>query len=289
MKKKTLLKAISYILISLLILFVKDIPKDIKTFLTHKITLFVMGGIIILLIYVDIILALLLALFIIMVIKNTSPQDALGRYLPQSFMRSSQAGSSDNPMNNNLIPGSSYGGHPIQSWNDLNTMTKEEKAYHYKKQIGKLGETTSNREEAYSEADDKYVTFQKDRMMTRWPMMVAKEGFNALDASYSAMSSITDNKKIMKEGFTTSSDTVHLGKEMDHPATKTITENLRARKSGYITDKNLLDIQINTATGNPNEPVDCIVESIKDSLNAQGFKRIVHPRDNFDSDYSFVV
>lgn len=57
----------------------------------------------------------------------------------------------------------------------------------------------------------------------------------------------------------------------DQPASKTLTENLQepGSGSGFITAKNLLDAQINGAQGAETD-VNCAVESIMDSYNAQG-------------------
>lgn len=55
----------------------------------------------------------------------------------------------------------------------------------------------------------------------------------------------------------------------NQPATKTLAENIALDNTGYITPKNLLDAQINSAQGADVE-VPCAVESIQGSYNAQG-------------------
>jgi hypothetical protein len=55
----------------------------------------------------------------------------------------------------------------------------------------------------------------------------------------------------------------------DMPASKTLTENLEEAQTGFITAKNLLDAQINGAQG-ADTNVECAVESISGSYNAQG-------------------
>lgn len=56
---------------------------------------------------------------------------------------------------------------------------------------------------------------------------------------------------------------------LNQPASKTLAENIVLDNTGYITPKNLLDAQINSAQGADVE-VPCAVESIQDSYNAQG-------------------
>jgi hypothetical protein len=56
---------------------------------------------------------------------------------------------------------------------------------------------------------------------------------------------------------------------LNQPAAKTLGENIMLSDAGYITPKNLLDAQINSAQGADME-VPCAVESIQDSYNAQG-------------------
>jgi hypothetical protein len=87
---------------------------------------------------------------------------------------------------------------------------------------------------------------------------------------------------------TGSGPTMNLGTEYDHPANKTISENLRAQSTGFITDKNLLDAQINSITGLDGSQPPCFVASQSGIWNAQGFGSIARAVDNEDCPHSFV-
>lgn len=54
------------------------------------------------------------------------------------------------------------------------------------------------------------------------------------------------------------------------PASKTLAENIKLSSTGFITPKNLVDAQINSAQGADMVDVPCAVESIAGSYNAQG-------------------
>jgi hypothetical protein len=82
--------------------------------------------------------------------------------------------------------------------------------------------------------------------------------------------------------------TVNLGVEYDHPANKTMSENLKAHASGFITDKNLLDAQINSVSGLDGAQPPCFVASESGIWNAQGFGSIARAVDNEDCPHSFV-
>ena len=77
---------------------------------------------------------------------------------------------------------------------------------------------------------------------------------------------------LVKEAFTTQATEPNMGSEYDHPASKTITENIRISNTGYVTPKNLVDIQINSAQGSEvqDEAKPCAVGSFKTMWNAQG-------------------
>lgn len=67
---------------------------------------------------------------------------------------------------------------------------------------------------------------------------------------------------------------VNMGQGMNtviynQPVSKTLTENIEEAQTGFITAKNLLDAQINSAQGADTD-VPCAVESINGSFNAQG-------------------
>jgi len=87
---------------------------------------------------------------------------------------------------------------------------------------------------------------------------------------------------------TGSAPTVPLGTEYDHPANKTMSENLRLQATGFITDKNLLDVQINSITGLDGSQPPCFVASQSGIWNAQGFGSIARAVDNEDCPHSFV-
>jgi hypothetical protein len=92
-----------------------------------------------------------------------------------------------------------------------------------------------------------------------------------------------------KEGYQINTiPTVNLGTEYDHPANKTISENLRAQATGFITEKNLLDAQINSITGMDGAQPPCFVASESGIWNAQGFGSIARAVDNEDCPHSFV-
>lgn len=87
---------------------------------------------------------------------------------------------------------------------------------------------------------------------------------------------------------TGSAPTVNLGTEYDHPANKTISENLKVQASGFITDKNLVDAQINSVSGLDGAQPPCFVASESGIWNAQGFGSIARAVDNEDCPHSFV-
>jgi len=97
-----------------------------------------------------------------------------------------------------------------------------------------------------------------------------------------------------KEGLSTNMPiqttipTVNLGVEYDHPANKTISENLKIQATGFITDQNLLDAQINSITGQDGSQPPCFVASQSGIWNAQGFGSIARAVDNEDCPHSFV-
>ena len=92
-----------------------------------------------------------------------------------------------------------------------------------------------------------------------------------------------------KEGYQmNTAPTVNLGVEYDHPANKTLNENLKIQASGFITDKNLVDAQINSITGLDGAQPPCFVASESGIWNAQGFGSIARAVDNEDCPHSFV-
>lgn len=92
-----------------------------------------------------------------------------------------------------------------------------------------------------------------------------------------------------KEGYRmNTAPTVNLGIEYDHPANKTISENIKIQASGFITDKNLVDAQINSITGQDGSQPPCFVASQSGIWNAQGFGSIARAVDNEDCPHSFV-
>ena len=82
--------------------------------------------------------------------------------------------------------------------------------------------------------------------------------------------------------------TVNLGTEYEHPANNTISENLKIKATGFITDQNLLDAQINSITGLDGAQPPCAVASAAGIWNAQGFGGIARAVDNEDCPHSFV-
>ena len=56
----------------------------------------------------------------------------------------------------------------------------------------------------------------------------------------------------------------------NQPASKTLAENIKLSNTGFITPKNLVDAQINSAQGADMVDAPCAVESIAGSYNAQG-------------------
>lgn len=87
---------------------------------------------------------------------------------------------------------------------------------------------------------------------------------------------------------TNTTPTVNLGMEYDHPANKTMSENLKIQSTGFITDKNLLDAQFNGVTGSDGSQPPCAVASASGIWNAQGFGGIARALDNEDCPHSFV-
>ena len=82
--------------------------------------------------------------------------------------------------------------------------------------------------------------------------------------------------------------TVNLGTDYEHPANNTISENLKIKATGFITDKNLLDAQINSITGLDGTQPPCAVASASGIWNAQGFGGIARAVDDEDCPHSFV-
>jgi len=92
-----------------------------------------------------------------------------------------------------------------------------------------------------------------------------------------------------KEGYQMSATpTINLGTDYDHPANKTMSENLKIQATGFITDKNLLDAQINSISGLDGSRPPCFVASESGIWNAQGFGSIARAVDNEDCPHSFV-
>ena len=97
-----------------------------------------------------------------------------------------------------------------------------------------------------------------------------------------------DSQATMSQQSTTTTPTVNLGVEYDHPANKTMSENLKIQSTGFITDKNLLDAQFNGVTGSDGSQPPCAVASASGIWNAQGFGGIARALDNEDCPHSFV-
>lgn len=110
---------------------------------------------------------------------------------------------------------------------------------------------------------------------------------NTIDNTMDNSSETTTTQMMPATGNTTE-PTVNLGTEYDNPADKTMTENLKAKASSFITDQNLFDAQSNRVLG-PNGAVPaCAVESAPGIWNAQGFGGIARALDNEDCPHSFV-
>lgn len=82
--------------------------------------------------------------------------------------------------------------------------------------------------------------------------------------------------------------TYNLGTTYDNPADKTITENCRMANTGYITEQNLLDAQINSVFGADGSTPPCAISTVPGIWNAQGFGGIATPLDKDACQFSVV-
>lgn len=111
------------------------------------------------------------------------------------------------------------------------------------------------------------------------------QGFQNMSAHPASNNDLSTNTNTNVDGR---NDYSVVGPDYIHPANKTMSENIRVQDSKFITDKNLLDAQINSVSGLDGSRPPCAVESASGIWNAQGFGGIARALDDSDCPHSFV-
>ena len=269
---------IKYSIIALLVFFtisIKTISTNILETINNKLVLLVLALLVIYLVYIDMVLALALTLFIIVCIQEYNSRKTMLHLNNDDIVIGKLDNSNNNipaNLNNNtdaktnlekrmneikhvieaeaknaivtdefkkqmrVVAPSSYGEMIATPMN----MTTELK---YENQIGKIDLSSRDMNDVYAVVDDKMQDLKGMYAKVNMGQSV-NEGFGNV------------NNELEKRQY-------------DHPSSKTITELLRVKDVDYVNDVNLQMIQTNE-TGLKNIP--CAVESITGSLNAQSFK-----------------
>lgn len=270
---------VKYSILALLVFFtisIKSISTNKLETINNKLVLLVLALCVIYLVYIDMVLALALTLFIIVCIQeyntrktilhlNNNNDIAIGKLdnsnnnIPANLNTDADAKTNlEKRMNeiknvieaeaNNVVvtnefkkqmrvvAPSSYG-EMIETPMNMTTELK------YENQIGKIDLSSRGMDNVYAVVDDK--------------MQDLKGMYAKVNMGQSVNEAFGDvNNELEKVQY-------------DHPSSKTITELLRVKDVDYVNDANLKMIQTNE-TGLKNIP--CAVESITGSLNAQSFK-----------------
>ena len=257
------------------------LPTEYINIYQHLATRIVVALLVVALLFWDVIAGALLAILLVLTI-----QEARSRQVGTSAVILAQAVplnlSGARTTGPELVAGSVYGQHqqPLGSEND--------RVGAYMSQIGELGISAQLRAGQGVRVVDGVPSVKSNMdQLSQTPsgflgLGLGKEG---MAADMSAINTSTGPTVNLGTG---SAPTVNLGTEYDHPANKTISENLKVQASGFITDKNLVDAQINSISGLDGAQPPCFVASESGIWNAQGFGSIARAVDNEDCPHSFV-
>ena len=243
----------------------------------HLATRIVVALLVVALLFWDVIAGALLAILLVLTI-----QEAKSRLVGTSAVILAQSAplriSGARTAGPELVPGSVYGKQqsPLGSEND--------RVGAYMSQIGELGISAQIRAGQGVRVVDGVPSVkpnmdQLSHMPSRF-LGLGKEGMAAGPTGPGTGIGLTNEPG--------TAPTVNLGTEYDHPANKTISENIKIQASGFITDKNLVDAQINSVSGLDGAQPPCFVASESGIWNAQGFGSIARAVDNEDCPHSFV-
>jgi hypothetical protein len=265
---KNVVKYSLVLVLMLLTIYVKHLSYNTLKTLNSNFVLVLVGLVIVYFVYVDVVLALALTLFTVVVIQEyQSRKSALNSLssnvdtgvlannvsLNNSNKVTSSSSSSEailnNKLNTNLIPVSSFGADLLYP-DKMNT----DEVLIYNNQIGEINPTVDNTAQ-FSEADDKYQTVSLSNPLNA--NVLDREVFTSLENNNSK----NTKPKVVNDPLANS--------EYDHPASKTMTELLRLKSTSFVDDTMMNKLQSNAASDDLNVP--CAVESISCSLNAQSF------------------
>lgn len=264
---KNVVKYSLVLVLMLLTIYIKHLSYNTLKTLNSNYVLVLVGLVIVYFVYVDIVLALALTLFAVVVIQEyqsrKSALNSLSSNIDTGILannvalnnsnnvnnsRSSSEAILSNKLNTNLIPVSSYGADLLYP-DKMNT----DEVLIYNNQIGEINPTVDNTAQ-FSEADDKYQTVSLSNPLNA--NVLDREVFTSLDNN-----SKNNKINIVNDPLANT--------EYDHPASKTMTELLRLKSISLVDDEMLNKLQSNVASDNLNIP--CAVESVSCSLNAQSF------------------
>lgn len=268
------------ILLIIHILVTSYLPSTYVNLFQHLATRIVVALLVVALLFWDVIAGALLAILLVLTIQESKSRQVgtSAVVLAASHVKPLHiSGLPQVPTVSNLpelVPGSVYGTQQVP----LNSESEQVGAY--MKQIGELSISTQIRAGQGVQMVDGIPSIKTNMdQLSQAPtgfLGLGKEGMNA------------DSNSQVAKSIPTQVPTVNLGVEYDHPANKTMSENLKVQATGFITDKNLLDAQINSVSGLDGAQPPCFVASESGIWNAQGFGSIARAVDNEDCPHSFV-
>lgn len=276
-------KYIKYTFILMLVILtvnIKTISTNNLSIVNNKSVLIILSLLVVYFVYVDIVLALTLTLFLIVCIQEYSNRLVVMHLNTNVTSNTIDIPVLDNEINNNSVNNNSITNNNNNTTNlekRINSMSYSEPTFtdefkkhmrsiapssygeivksqltsltnhKYENQIGGLGVHDSVN--VHSDADEKY------------------QSMSGLYAKVNMGQSISE-----KENFKNNNNNENSLKneQYNHPSSKTITELLRVKDVGYINEKNLEMVQTNNAGLNLGS-IPCAVESICASMNAQSF------------------
>ena len=268
-------------------------PSEYINIFQHLATRIVLAVLVVALLFWDIASGALLAILLVL-----SVQEAKSRQTGASVLTANLAGLKQMPklttkstQETGLVPQSVYGQQQVPQ---MTTSNNSERVGAYMDQIGELGISKQIQAGQGVQIVDgvpsvKVNMGQTSTQHTNSMTSLGKEGYQ-MDSTNTAAPTVHlgTGSGIGLTNGPGSAPTVNLGTEYDHPANKTISENLKAHATGFITDKNLQDAQINSITGLDGAQPPCFVASQSGIWNAQGFGSIARAVDDEDCPHSFV-
>ena len=271
-------------------------PSEYINIFQHLATRIVLAVLVVALLFWDIASGALLAILLVL-----SVQEAKSRQTGASVLTADLAGLKQMPklttkstQETGLIPQSVYGQQQVPQM--TSTSNNSERVGAYMDQIGELGISKQIQAGQGVQIVDgvpsvKVNMGQTSTQHTSSMTYLGKEGYQ-MDSTNTAAPTVHlgtgSAAPTVHLGTGSAAPTVSLGTEYDHPANKTISENLKAHATGFITDKNLQDAQINSITGLDGTQPPCFVASQSGIWNAQGFGSIARAVDDEDCPHSFV-